>query len=58
MAICFHWDVLQLSYFFLDLLDLDEEAGMIQKSTNQTDQMRMLRNKLVNENAGACILNC
>ena len=38
MAICFHWDVLQLSYFFLDLLDLDEEAGMIQKSTNQTDQ--------------------
>ncbi|KAH1060608.1 hypothetical protein GYH30_004195, partial [Glycine max] len=26
------------SYFFLDLLDLDEEAGMIQKSTNQTDQ--------------------
>ena len=37
MAICFHWDVLQLSYFFLDLLDLDEEAGMIQKSTNQTD---------------------
>ena len=58
MAICFHWDVLQFSYFFLDLLDLDEEAGMIQKSTNQTDQMRMLRNKLVNENAGACILNC
>ncbi|KAH1256556.1 hypothetical protein GmHk_03G006696 [Glycine max] len=38
MAICFHWDVLQLSYFFLDLLDLDEEAGMIQKSANQTDQ--------------------
>ena len=38
MAICFHWDVLQLSYFFLDLLDLDEEAGMIQKSTNQIDQ--------------------
>ena len=38
MAICFHWDVLQFSYFFLDLLDLDEEAGMIQKSTNQTDQ--------------------
>ncbi|RZC29091.1 ATPase ARSA2 [Glycine soja] len=28
----------QLSYFFLDLLDLDEEAGMIQKSTNQIDQ--------------------
>ena len=38
MAICFHWDVLQFSYFFLDLLDLDEEAGMIQKSANQTDQ--------------------
>jgi len=31
MAICF-------LIFFLDLLDLDEEAGMIQKSTNQTDQ--------------------
>ncbi|KAL2664159.1 hypothetical protein AAZV13_02G143200 [Glycine max] len=30
--------VVQFSYFFLDLLDLDEEAGMIQKSTNQTDQ--------------------
>ena len=32
MAICFHWDVLQLSYFFLDLLDLDEEAVNSKKS--------------------------